>query len=60
MPVRTLVLVALVPLVAFTIFVIVTHRERPPPAPPAPAPTTAQSPGVIFVTPVSAPPTSSR
>ena len=59
MRVRTLVLVALVPLVAFTIFVIATHRDAPPPAP-APAATSAQSPGVIYVTPVSAPPKSSR
>jgi hypothetical protein len=57
-PVRTLVLVALVPLVAVTIYVIATHRD--PRATPAPAKSpSAQPSGVIFVVPVSAPPAKS-
>lgn len=57
-PVRTLVLVALVPLVALTAFVIATHRTPPAAAPPpaASAPPDRSS-GVIFVVPVSAPST---
>jgi hypothetical protein len=53
-PLRTVILVALVPLVGFTIFVIATHHDSPP-VPPKPTPSSAQPPGVIFVTPVSAP-----
>jgi hypothetical protein len=62
-PARTIVLVALVPLVAFTIFVIATHRGAPP-ASSNVAPSSARSSGVIFVVPVStsasAPPAKSR
>lgn len=57
-PLRTVVLVALVPLVGFTIFVIATHHESPL-ATPKTSPSSAPSIGVIFVTPVGAPTASS-
>jgi hypothetical protein len=56
-PLRTVVLVALVPLVGFTIFVIATHRDSP--AHPDTAPSSAPTSHVIFVTPVAAPPAKS-
>lgn len=57
--VRTVLFIALVPLVAFTIFVIATHRSTSPTnAPVGPTPSSRAS-NVIFVVPVGAPTTKS-